>query len=276
MLYNEIVQQFQHDIFGKLTTIRSYQDKNKIWFIGKEIQEILGHTNLTQAIINAKLKADEKFILKKSENESFFEKVTKQCLVTSGTTSPSMTLISESGLYKLIFRSNKPEADEFVDWVTRVVLPAIRQAAEGKNQLNYGAYVHLEIDIQKVYSKRFNYYNQLKGGTHLIITENRNICLRHTGKTPSQIKKEAQKKAVSEGLSPSRITSGLDGIRYMNPAMSCVISLNKHLQEIGLGVDKAYEMSTSSNTLNFYRDLIDCDVIPFELFENKKSLHEKK
>jgi len=36
-------------------------------------------------------------------------------------------LVSESGLYKLIMRSNKPEAREFQDWVTRDVLPAIRK-----------------------------------------------------------------------------------------------------------------------------------------------------
>lgn len=36
-------------------------------------------------------------------------------------------LINESGLYKLIMRSNKPEARAFQDWVTRVVLPAIRK-----------------------------------------------------------------------------------------------------------------------------------------------------
>ena len=35
--------------------------------------------------------------------------------------------ISESGLYKLIMRSDKPEARAFQDWVTRVVLPAIRK-----------------------------------------------------------------------------------------------------------------------------------------------------
>jgi phage regulator Rha-like protein len=33
-------------------------------------------------------------------------------------------LLSESGLYKLVMRSDKPEAREFQDWVTRVVLPA--------------------------------------------------------------------------------------------------------------------------------------------------------
>ena len=35
-----------------------------------------------------------------------------------------VTLISESGLYKLIMRSDKPEAQAFQDWVTREVLPA--------------------------------------------------------------------------------------------------------------------------------------------------------
>jgi prophage antirepressor-like protein len=35
--------------------------------------------------------------------------------------------ISESGLYKLIMRSDKPEARAFQDWVTRDVLPAIRK-----------------------------------------------------------------------------------------------------------------------------------------------------
>ena len=37
------------------------------------------------------------------------------------------TAITESGLYKLIMRSDKPEAREFQDWVTREVLPAIRK-----------------------------------------------------------------------------------------------------------------------------------------------------
>ena len=36
-------------------------------------------------------------------------------------------LVTESGLYKLIMRSDKPEARPFQDWVTKVVLPAIRK-----------------------------------------------------------------------------------------------------------------------------------------------------
>lgn len=38
-----------------------------------------------------------------------------------------LILISESGLYKLIMRSDKPQARAFQDWVTREVLPRIRK-----------------------------------------------------------------------------------------------------------------------------------------------------
>jgi prophage antirepressor-like protein len=39
----------------------------------------------------------------------------------------NMKVVSESGLYKLIMRSDKPEAVAFQERVTRVVLPAIRK-----------------------------------------------------------------------------------------------------------------------------------------------------
>lgn len=39
----------------------------------------------------------------------------------------SFAAISESGLNKLIMRSDKPEAKPFQEWVTRDVLPAIRK-----------------------------------------------------------------------------------------------------------------------------------------------------
>ena len=38
-----------------------------------------------------------------------------------------MTIISESGLYKVILRSDKPEAKKFTRWVTHEVLPTIRR-----------------------------------------------------------------------------------------------------------------------------------------------------
>lgn len=38
-----------------------------------------------------------------------------------------MTIISESGLYKVILRSDKPQAKKFTRWVTHEVLPTIRR-----------------------------------------------------------------------------------------------------------------------------------------------------
>lgn len=38
-----------------------------------------------------------------------------------------VTIVSESGLYALIFKSRKPEAKRFRKWVTAEVLPALRR-----------------------------------------------------------------------------------------------------------------------------------------------------
>lgn len=40
---------------------------------------------------------------------------------------PKLNMVSESGLYKLVLRSDKDTAKEFQDWITRDVLPAIRK-----------------------------------------------------------------------------------------------------------------------------------------------------
>lgn len=55
---------------------------------------------------------------------------------------PRMNAVSESGLYRLIMRSDKPEARQFQDWVIREVLPAIRKDGmyvAGEEQVKTGA-----------------------------------------------------------------------------------------------------------------------------------------
>lgn len=51
-----------------------------------------------------------------------------------------MNLVSESGLYKLVMRSDKPQAKDFQNWVTREVLPSIRKT---------GAYVTGQPSLQE-------------------------------------------------------------------------------------------------------------------------------
>ena len=50
-----------------------------------------------------------------------------------------MTVINESGLYKLTFRSNKPEAKKFTNWVTSEVLPALRKTGRYSTQSAKGS-----------------------------------------------------------------------------------------------------------------------------------------
>lgn len=60
--------------------------------------------------------------------------------------------LTESGVYKLVFRSNKPKAEKFTDWVTDEVLPAIRKE---------GAYIKPSKKIQTIsnYSNKEKLYN---------------------------------------------------------------------------------------------------------------------
>ena len=50
----------------------------------------------------------------------------------------NLVVVNESGLYHLIFRSNKPEARRFRKWVTSEVLPALRKNG------HYGVLVYQE------------------------------------------------------------------------------------------------------------------------------------
>lgn len=71
-------------------------------------------------------------------NQNQVIKVTNNMLSNSNSTNfrklnnAGENFLTESGVYKLIFKSRKPSAERFQDWVTDEVLPRIRQ---------YGAYI---------------------------------------------------------------------------------------------------------------------------------------
>lgn len=103
---------------SNLPAIFTYGEKNKVavftvsdkpWFIAKDVCDVLKLTRTNDAV--KKLDDDEKLMRKVSasgQNRTFW-------------------LVNESGLYNLIFRSNKPEARQFRKWVTNEVLPQLRQ-----------------------------------------------------------------------------------------------------------------------------------------------------
>jgi len=92
----------------------------EFWFKAKEVAEILGYTKYNQAIqVN----------IKESQKKSYKELISSSSLYLGSLTKRmhSQTLfINEQGLYKLIFKSNKPEAEAFTDWVTEIVMQVRR------------------------------------------------------------------------------------------------------------------------------------------------------
>jgi len=82
---------------------------NDPWFVVRDVCNALGLSNLGEAVRG--LRDDE---------------LTSEFLMSGGQ-KREMKLVSESGLYRLIFRSNKQEAEAFRQWVFCEVLPSIRK-----------------------------------------------------------------------------------------------------------------------------------------------------
>ena len=86
---------------------------NQPWFVAADVAAILGFTTTAGAGWYVRH-------LDNSEVDSI-------TLREGNRGNPNKKIISESGLYKLIMRSDSPVAKGFQDWVTKVVLPAIRK-----------------------------------------------------------------------------------------------------------------------------------------------------
>jgi prophage antirepressor-like protein len=104
---------FSSPVFGNIRVLMD-KDGNPL-FYAPDACRSLGLGNVTEALRG--LDEDEKMTLRISEGHS-------------GTRGGAQfaNFITESGLYRLIFKSRKPEAHAFRRWITHHVLPAIRKA----------------------------------------------------------------------------------------------------------------------------------------------------
>lgn len=100
------MNQVQNFTFG-LMNIRVIEHEGQPWFVAADVCKGLAIGNTSAA--TEKLPATDKSQL------------------NLGLPGKPPLVVSEAGLYKLVMRSDKPEAKAFQDWVTRVVLPAIRK-----------------------------------------------------------------------------------------------------------------------------------------------------
>ena len=122
---------FNSNEFGKMRTYRDPRT-GEVWFNLNDACKCLDIVNPWNA--SARLNENEKMsknIRLESSLHSMEETPTKDL---GG--NPNMTFVSESGLYKIIFQSRKPNAAKFQDWVCSEVLPSIHK---------YGVYITKEV-----------------------------------------------------------------------------------------------------------------------------------
>jgi len=120
-LINSIDESFMFDN----KTIRVIGTTDEPWFVAKDVCDILGLTNITESLKNIR------------ESHKQIKNLTS-VLMKSGFSNQeqgrNMIFINESGLYRLISRSNKPIAQKFQDEVFDEILPSLRKKGEYKIQ----------------------------------------------------------------------------------------------------------------------------------------------
>ena len=104
-----VVQTFTHEQFGEIRTV---EIDGEIWFVAADVCRALDIKNVTQAVSRLK------------ENERAMFSIGRSQINGGGS---EVNIINEPGLYRLIFKSRKPEAESFQDWVYHEVLPSIRK-----------------------------------------------------------------------------------------------------------------------------------------------------
>lgn len=91
--------------------VRATQRGADPWFVGRDVCACLGLRNSKDAL--STLDPDEKGV------------ATTDPLGPGG--EQSVTIVSEPGVYRLVFRSRKPEAERFKRWLAHEVLPQLRR-----------------------------------------------------------------------------------------------------------------------------------------------------
>lgn len=103
------LQIFSNEEFGQVRTINIDSD---VWFVGKDVAEILGYSNTRKALTDH------------VDDEDKLDGVTIRDSIGR---EQSPVFINESGLYSLILSSKMPNARKFKSWVTSEVLPTLRK-----------------------------------------------------------------------------------------------------------------------------------------------------
>lgn len=103
------LQIFNSEEFGEIRTVAI---DGEVWFVGKDVAEILGYSNTRKALADHVDEED------KMDGVTIRDSIGRE---------QKPVCINESGLYSLILSSKMPNVKKFKHWVTSEVLPSIRK-----------------------------------------------------------------------------------------------------------------------------------------------------
>ena len=103
------LQIFNSEEFGEIRTVAI---DGEVWFVGKDVAEILGYSNTRKALADHVDEED------KMDGVTIRDSIGRE---------QKPVCINESGLYSLILSSKMPNVKKFKHWVTSKVLPSIRK-----------------------------------------------------------------------------------------------------------------------------------------------------
>ena len=199
---NNAITQFEYGPTG--TQMRTVEIDGEPWFVAKDVCEVLGIVHAGSS-------------LKKVPDS---QKGVHQIHTPGGT--QQLSIVSESGLYRLIMRSDRPEAEPFIAWVTEEVLPMIRKTN--------GAY----LSKQKT--------EELLADPDLIISLAQQV---------KQIRQEQEEKEAENKRLSMRIVEDLPKVAYADTVMASdkTTSLTQTAKTFGLGPNKFIEFLRLTNRL---------------------------
>lgn len=224
--------------------VRTVLVKKRVWFVAKDVCDVLGLGNVSQAL--SSLDDDEKNTIILNEG-------------IRG--NPTISIISESGMYSLVLSSRKPEAKAFKKWITSEVLPQIRETGRyvPKHQGVLPGEAHTQIEVQKDMSRSVNALNFDSGGKEKTIEYNVQNCIAHTGKHPTQVKALGKK----QGLKSKDCSSAKAVLRVTQPEVACAMSLADNLVEQGHSPERVFEVTKKATEL--FAGMLELGAIPAEL-----------
>ena len=115
----------RYRIFNDTSIRMSIDTEKNVWFVADDIVKVLGYTKDTAAVI--KRHCGKVYDSKDLDGTN---ELAKKLVIDTKGGKQAMIAISEPDVYRLIMRSNMPEARNFERWVVEDVLPSIRKTGK--------------------------------------------------------------------------------------------------------------------------------------------------